>query len=100
MNLMYVYVPFCNSVLMYMAVMCIFVIYKCLSSDSNQRQDLGKPSQKKKPSQAIDGKLLSILSHVVSEKTQSALRREHRWTHSLWYCQCLATQECVKQSVT
>ncbi len=28
-------------------VMCIFVIYKCLSWDSNQQQDLGKPSQKK-----------------------------------------------------
>ncbi len=70
------YVSFRNSVLTYLAVMCIFVIYKCLIWHSNLQQDLGKPSQKKYPSQAINGKPLSVLSHVVSEKTQSALRRE------------------------
>jgi hypothetical protein len=31
---------------------------------------------RKQPSQPIDGKLLSVLSHVVSEKTQPALRKE------------------------
>jgi hypothetical protein len=41
------YVLFCNSVLTYLAVMLIFVIYQCLSWDSNQQRDLGKPSQKK-----------------------------------------------------
>jgi hypothetical protein len=27
-----------------LAVMCIYVIYKCLSWDGDQQQDLGKPS--------------------------------------------------------
>jgi hypothetical protein len=53
----------------FLAVMCVYVIYKCLSWGSDQQQDLGKPSQ------AINGKLLSILSHVVGEKIQSALQR-------------------------
>ncbi len=44
---MYVYASSCYSVLMYLAMMCMFVIYKYLSWDSNQQQDLGKPSQKK-----------------------------------------------------
>jgi hypothetical protein len=75
-------------------MMCIYVIYKCLSWGSDQQQDLGKPSQ------AINGKLLSVLSHVVGETTQSALRREQGWTHLLQCCQCLATQVlCKKQSV-
>jgi hypothetical protein len=55
--------------------MYIYVIYKCLSWGSNQQQDLGKPSQKQ-PSQGINEKLFSILSHVVGERTQSALRKE------------------------
>jgi hypothetical protein len=59
--------------------MCIYVIYKCLSWGSDQQQDLDKPSQKQ-PSQAIDGKLLSIIFHVAGEKTLSALRREQGWT--------------------
>jgi hypothetical protein len=50
--------------------MCICVIYKCLSWDFDQEQDLGKPNQ------AIGGKLLGVLSHVVSEQTQSALREK------------------------
>jgi hypothetical protein len=50
--------------LTYLAVMCIFVVYKCLSG-GDQQQDLGKPSQKLLPSQTIDRKLLS----VVGEKT-------------------------------
>jgi hypothetical protein len=29
-----------------LAVMCIYVIYKCLSGDFDQQQDLGKPSKK------------------------------------------------------
>ncbi len=47
-----IYVSFCNSVLTYLAIMCIFVIYKCLSWGGNQQQDLSKPSQEKiaKPS--------------------------------------------------
>jgi hypothetical protein len=57
----------------YLAVMCIYAIYKCLSWGSDQQEDLGKPSRKQQ-SQAINGKLLSVLSHVVSETTQSALR--------------------------
>ncbi len=44
MNSMLVHVPSRNSVLTYLAVMCIFVIYKYLSWDSNQQQDLCKPS--------------------------------------------------------
>jgi hypothetical protein len=43
---MCVHVLFCNSVLTYLAVMCIFVIYNCLHWGSNKQQDLGKPSQK------------------------------------------------------
>jgi hypothetical protein len=35
----------------------------------------------------------------VSEKTQSALRREQGWTHSLRCCQHLATHVCIEQSV-
>jgi hypothetical protein len=61
--------------------------------DSNQQRDLGKPSQ------AIDGKLLNVLSHVVSEKTHSALRKEQGWIHSLQCCQHWATQVCMKQNV-
>ncbi len=34
---------------------------------------------KKQPSQATDGKLLGILTHMVSENTQSALRKEQGW---------------------
>jgi hypothetical protein len=54
---MYLYVLFCDSVLTYQAVMCIFVIFKCLSWGSNQRQNLGKPSQEKiaKPSYRWEG---------------------------------------------
>ncbi len=70
--------------------MCIYVIYKCLSWDGDQQQDLGKPSwnsQTKlgiaKPSHAIDGKLLGILPRLVSEKTQSASRKKQGWTYSL-----------------
>jgi hypothetical protein len=44
---MYVYVPSCKSILTYLAMMCIFVIYTCLSWDSDQQQDLGKLSQEK-----------------------------------------------------
>jgi hypothetical protein len=77
----------------YLAVMFIYVIYKCLSWGSNQQQDLGKPSQ------AIDGKMLSVISHVVGEKTQSALRKEQGWTHLLRCCQRLAIQVCMRKSV-
>ncbi len=61
-------------------MMGISVIYECLSWGSDQQQDLGKPSWKA-PSQAIDGKLLSVLSHMVGKTTQSTLRREQGWTH-------------------
>jgi hypothetical protein len=37
---------FCDSVLTYLVVMCIYVTYKCLSWDSNQQRDLGKPSRR------------------------------------------------------
>jgi hypothetical protein len=50
-------------------------------------------------SQAAVGKLLIVLSHVVSEKTQSALRERQGWTHLLKCCQCLATQVCMKKYV-
>jgi hypothetical protein len=43
----------------YLAVMCINVIYKCLSWSSDQKQDMGKPSLKQ-PSQAINRKLLGV----------------------------------------
>jgi hypothetical protein len=58
---MYVYVPAYNSMLIYLTVMCIFVIHKCLSGAAI--------SSKIWASQAIDGKLLSILSYVVGETT-------------------------------
>jgi hypothetical protein len=54
------------------AVYLCDVIYKCLSWGSNQQQDLGKPSQ------AIDRKLLSVLSRMVGEKTQSAFEKGAR----------------------
>ncbi len=90
---MYVYVPPSNSMLKYLAMMCIIVIFKCLSQGSDQQQDLSKPSQ------AINGKLLSVLSDVMGEKTQSALRREQGLTHLLWCYQHLASQVSMKQSV-
>jgi hypothetical protein len=54
-------------------MMHIYVINKCLSWDSNQQRELGKPSYRQR-SQAIDGKLLGVQSHVVSEKIQSVLK--------------------------
>jgi hypothetical protein len=66
----------------------------CLSWGGDQQQNLSKPSRKQ-PSQAIDGKLLGVLSHVVSEKTQSALRKEQGWINSPWCCQRLASQKYV-----
>jgi hypothetical protein len=85
---MYRFVTVCSH---YLAVMYIYVIDKCLSWGSNQQQDLGKPSH------AINGKLLSILSHLMGEKIQSAVRREQGWTHSLRCCQCMATQVRMRQ---
>jgi hypothetical protein len=40
--------PVCRNAVSYcvLAVMHIYVIYKCLSWDGNQQQDLGKPSLK------------------------------------------------------
>jgi hypothetical protein len=71
---MCMYVSFCNGVLTYYSCnVCIHVIYKCFSWGSNPQRDLGKPSQ------AINRKLLSVLSHVVSEEIQSALRTELGW---------------------
>jgi hypothetical protein len=49
------YVSLITVCLRLLTVVCIYVIYKCLSWDSNQQRDLGKPSQ------ASDGKLLSVL---------------------------------------
>jgi hypothetical protein len=82
---MCMYVSFVTVCLNILTVMFIYVTYKCLSWDSNHQRDLGKPSQKSR--EAIRGKLLSVLSHVVSENIQSALRREQGWTHSLQCCQ-------------
>jgi hypothetical protein len=48
------------------AVMCIYVIYKCLGWDFDQQQDLGNSSPQHR-------KKLSALWHVVSRKTQSTL---------------------------
>jgi hypothetical protein len=78
--------------------MCIFVIYKCLSWDSDQQQDLGKPSQKKIAMPNYRWKAAKLY-YIVGEKTQCALRREQGWTHLLQCCQRLATQVCMKQSV-
>ncbi len=54
--------------------MHIYVIFKRLNWDGDQKQDLGKPSLKY-PSQAVGEKLSGILSHVVSGKAQSAFRK-------------------------
>ncbi len=81
-----------------LAVMCIYVIYQCLSWGWDQPK-IRASKARKQPIQAIDGELLSILSHIVSEKIQSVLRKEQRWTHSLRCCQCLATQVCMKHYV-
>jgi hypothetical protein len=78
----------------YLAVMCIYVIYKAAISSNIWA------SQAKKA--AIEGKLLllSVQSHLMGEKTRSALRREQGWTHLLrWWFQSLVTQVCMKQSV-
>ncbi len=93
------YVSFCNSVLTCLAVMCIFVIYKCLSWDSNQLQDLDKPSQEKNSQAEQLMEAVKRMFHVVSEKIQFALRREQGWTHSLQCCQRQATQVRIKQGV-
>jgi hypothetical protein len=42
---MYVYFSCCAGFYIILAVMCIYVINKCLSWDFDQQQDLGKPSQ-------------------------------------------------------
>ncbi len=76
MNSIYVYVLSRNSALMYLVVMCIFVICKYLSWDSNQQQDVGKPSQN------IDWKLLSKDGLIRCSAANA-----------------LATQVCIKQSV-
>ncbi len=57
-------------------VMCIFVICKYLSLDSNQQQDVGKPSQN------TDRKLLSKDGFIRCSAANA-----------------LATQVCIKQSV-
>jgi hypothetical protein len=75
--------------------MHIYVIFKRLDWDGDQKQDLGKPSLKY-PSQAIGEKLSGILSHVVSGKAQSAFRKEQGLTHSLWCWQRLANLLCMK----
>jgi hypothetical protein len=49
------------------SVMSICMIYKCFIWDCNQQQDLTKTSQ---------AQMLSVQSHMVSQKTQSALRKE------------------------
>jgi hypothetical protein len=41
---MYVHVSPVTVYLHYLAVMCIYMIFKCLSWGINQEQDLGKPS--------------------------------------------------------
>jgi hypothetical protein len=84
---------------MCLAMMCISVIYKCLSWDGNQQRDLGKPSWKNSQAKLrhIVGKLLGILSNVVSERTRSALRREQAWNLLLRCFQHWVTQVCIKQ---
>ncbi len=49
-----------------------------------------------KASQAIGRKLLGILFHVMSERTQSALREEQGWNYTLWCWQRLAAKVCMK----
>jgi hypothetical protein len=75
--------------------MLIYVIFKLLSWDGDQKEDLGKPSLKY-PSQAIGGKLSAILSHVVIGKAQSAFRKEQGSTHVLWCWKRLAAPLCMK----
>ncbi len=64
---------------------------------SAARSGQAKPKQ---PSQAAIGKLLSAQPHVMSEKAQSALRKEQGWTHWLRCFQRLATQVCMKKYVS
>ncbi len=89
---------YCISVPTYFALMCIYVIYKCLSGGRICSR-IWASQTKKQPSQAIAGKLLSVLSHMVSEKTQSALRKDRGWTHSLRCCQQQAIQVCIRHCV-
>jgi hypothetical protein len=64
------------------------MIYKCLSWDGDQQQDMGKPSLKiANPSHRWE--VVSVPSPVVSDKTQSTLRKEQGWTHSLWVLRTL-----------
>jgi hypothetical protein len=53
----------------------LILIKKCLSWDSNQQQDLGKPSQKKIAMPNYLWKAAKLY-HMVGEKTQCAFRRE------------------------
>jgi hypothetical protein len=66
-------------------------IYKSLSGAAISSKIWASQARKKFPSQAINGKLLSILFNMVGEKTRSALRREQG--HLLSCCQHLTTEE-------
>ncbi len=95
---MCVYVTPCNSMLTYLAVMCIYVIYKCSSWGSDQQQDLSKPRQKT----AKLSDRWEAVKHPIpcgGEKIRSALRKEQGWTHLLWFCQRLAIQVCMSKNV-
>jgi hypothetical protein len=62
--------------------MRIFVIYKCLSSDSDQQQDPGQA----KPKTAKPIHQCEVVGCPIScgeWEDSSALRKEQGWTHSL-----------------
>ncbi len=83
----------CNNVLTYFncdVYLCALEVFEL-----GQQSAAGSGQAKK----AINGKLLSILSHVLSEKIQSALKREQGWTHLLRCCQCWAAQVCMRQNM-
>jgi hypothetical protein len=73
------YVSFCNNVVTYSRDVYLLDL---------QVFELGQQSAARSGQAKQEAKLLIVLSHVVSEKTQSALRREHGRTHSL---QCYNT---------
>jgi hypothetical protein len=63
---MYVYVSSVAVYSLYLAVMCIYAIYKCLCWAAISTK-IWTSQAEKKPSKAIDGKLFSVLSHETGE---------------------------------
>jgi hypothetical protein len=81
-----------------LTAMCICVIYKCLKFDtliSSKTWASQAENSQTKPSawEAVQ----ASLSHVLNRKTQSALREEKGWTHSLQCWHCLVTQVWMRK---